>query len=593
MNNKGYDDSFIERLKFNSDIISTIGKYVTLNQKGKTHWGNCPFHSEKTPSFAVNGMEQFYHCFGCGESGDVIKFIEKIESVDFMTAVKILADAAGMEVPDFIGDDNLKEKKEKKDAILKANKDAAIYYNKMLYTEKGKAALNYLYKRGLNKETITKFGLGVSIDWFDLITHLKKLGHKEEVLIEAGLAERGSKGGLYDIMAERLMFPIINSFGEVIGFSARALKDGKFAKYRNTAQTPVFDKSRVVYAINLLKQLKQTEKFEQVILVEGQMDVIAMHLAGFKNSVACMGTALTKYHSKELKRFTDKVIVSFDGDAAGQKATLRSLEILEEEGLKVYVIALPEKLDPDEYVKKYGKAAYQKLLDEAMPLNDYKLKAIASEFDLEDNKQRTKFIDTALEEIKNLKSSYEREIYLKQLSERTKVDINTLQKELDYKIFKSTKQAASETDTREQIKLKAANVKSAEFVLASVIYKKPYAKLPENNIFELENHIKLYDFILKSQNLKKEVKIGELFTVFDVDNNIEMKDIINFDLESINNAEKYFKECIKNLHLEKLLKQQKELIEQIEKTKEMQEKMQLMKDLNEINKKINLQKKIN
>ena len=360
-------------------------------------------------------MEQFYHCFGCGESGDVIKFIEKIESVDFMTAIKILADAAGMEVPQFVGDDNLKEKKEKKDAILKANKDAAIYYNKMLYTEKGKDALNYLYKRGLNKEVISKFGLGASVDWFDLITHLKKLGHKEEVLIEAGLAERGSKGGLYDIMAERLMFPIINSFGEVVGFSARALKDGKFAKYRNTAQTLVFDKSRVVYAINLLKKLKQTEKFEEIILVEGQMDVIAMHLAGFKNSVACMGTALTKYHSKELKRFTDKVIVSFDGDAAGQKATLRSLEILEEEGLKVYVIALPEKLDPDEFIKKHGKAAYQKLLDEAMPLNDYKLKAIASEFDLEDNKQRTKFIDTALEEIKNLKSGYQREIYIKQL----------------------------------------------------------------------------------------------------------------------------------------------------------------------------------
>jgi DNA primase len=595
--NKGYDDTFLERLKFNNDIVSIIGKYVTLNQKGKTHWGNCPFHSEKTPSFAVNGLEQYYHCFGCGESGDVIKFIEKLESVDFMSAVKILADTAGMEVPEFVGDDNIKEKKQQKEAILKANKDAAIYYNKMLYTDKGKDAYNYLLNRGLNKGIINRFGLGVSFDWVSMVKHLKSKGYTEELLTQAGLIAKGSKGNYYDIMAERIMFPIINTFGQVIGFSARALKDGKYAKYRNTAQTLVFDKSRVVYAINLLKKLKQKQHLQEIILVEGQMDVIAMHKAGFENCVACMGTSLTKYHAKELKRFSDKVIISFDGDSAGQKATLRSLEILQNEKLKVYVISMPDKLDPDDYIKKYGSDSYEKLLKDAQPLNDYKLQSISEDFNLNDNIDKTKYIDKALEEIKRLKSSFEREIYLEQLSKKTKVDIHTLERDLEYKM--STNTSDSNEKTEETKAIKDASFKSSEFVLASIVHKKDYAKMPDENIFKNQTHKKLYDFVLKGQNLQKQLKISHIFDEFDVENTPEIKDIINYHFntydsedEKQKNEERYFNECITKLNLEKLLNEQKNIVEQIENANSAEEKNKLMQKLSEIIKKItNLKRK--
>ncbi|MGD9901366.1 MAG: DNA primase [Spirochaetales bacterium] len=582
MNNKGYDDDFKEKLKFNNDIVSVIGKYVTLQQKGKSYWGCCPFHNEKTPSFAVNATEQYYHCFGCGESGDVIKFVEKIENTDFMSAVKILADNAGMEIPDFLGDESIKKNKEKKDLIYKANKDAAIYYNKMLFTEKGKFALNYLFKRGVNKETIMKFGLGASIDWTSLVTYLKKLGHKEQTLLEAGLVAKGNNG-YYDIMAERLMFPIIDSYNNVIGFSGRALKDGKFAKYRNTEQTLVFDKGKVLYGINLLKKLKQKEGLNEIILVEGQMDAIAVHNAGFGNAVASMGTALTKYHAKEFKRFVDKVVVSFDGDAAGQKATFRSLDILQEEDLNVYVIALPENLDPDEYIKKYGKEAYAKLVKEAVPLNDYKIEAISKKFDLTDNREIIKFIETALEEVAKLKKISEREIYLKMIADKTKVDVNTLQKDLDYKL-KNIDKPVEENRPSDNV-VKDANYLASEFILASVLHKKDYAKLPEIVLFENDNHIKLHKFLDEAINDGKEYKIGNLFTIFSVDETPAIKEIIDYNFTG-ENPEKYFNECVKNLQLDYLFRKQKQLITEFEKETDAEKKNKIMQDYQKITKEI-------
>lgn len=579
MNNKGYNSDWLERLKFNSDIVSIISKYVTLQQKGKSHWGCCPFHSEKTPSFSVNGVEQFFHCFGCGASGDVISFIQKIESVDFMEAVKILADSAGMEVPAYVGDENVKKNKEKKDLYILANKEAAIYYNKILFTEKGKSALDYLYKRGLTKEVITKFGLGASPDWTSLVNYLRSKNFKMEDLKEAGLIEKGQKGNYYDIMAERLMFPIINSYGSVIGFSARSLKDGKFAKYRNTAQTFVFDKSRVVYGINLLKKLKQNEGLKEIIVVEGQMDVIALHSAGFSNTVACMGTALTKYHSKELKRFADKVIISFDGDGAGQKATLRSLDILQDEGLNVYVISMPEGLDPDEYIKKYGKDSYAKLVTAALPLNDYKINAIASKYNLSDNRQVTKFVNEALITVKEIKNSSERQIYLNLISQKSKINVDTLARDLQYI---NSKKVEINKDDEDETNIKDPNFMSAEFILASLIHKKSWLKTFADFDFINVTHKKLYDYIIKSQNLGKEIKVSNLFDVFDVENNTELKAIINYNFNTIKNLERYYMECTKNLELNYLIAKQKTIIENFEKATDKQIKLDLMKQLQEI-----------
>jgi DNA primase len=317
------------------------------------------------------------------------------------------------------------------------------------------------------------------------------------------------------------------------------------------------------------------------------MDVIAMHNAGFKNVVACMGTALTKYHAKELKRFTDKILVSFDGDAAGQKATLRSLEILEEEQLKVYVVSIPEKLDPDEFIKKYGANKFSTLLQNAMPLNDYKLKAIAGEFNLNDNIEKSKFIGKALEEIAKLHSSSEREIYLKQLSAKTKVDVNRLENDLKLLLRKKNREPQQVVvDETEQI-AKDASYKSAEFILASILHQKHYVTPVNKDIFTNEAHKKLYDFICSSQNLQKQVKVGDLFTHFNMEEEPEIKDIINYSFAADEGKlEKYFTESVKTLELDELLQKQNSLIEQIKQENNKETKQKLMDEFATVSKQI-------
>ncbi|MDD4275860.1 MAG: DNA primase, partial [Clostridia bacterium] len=326
MIDKGYDSEWIAKLKSNNDIVSVISKYVPLNKRGKQFWGNCPFHHEKTPSFAVSDYDQFYHCFGCGVGGDVIKFVEEIEAVDFMDAVKILAKNANMQLPEFKGDPELAKLKKQKEEIYVACKATADYYQLNLHTEKGINVLNYLKKRSITDESIEKFKLGVSLGWNELPNYLTNKGFSLKVLKDAGIIAVNEQGNYYDALANRLIFPIVNSYGDVTGFTGRTLEaNPKFAKYKNTSQTLIFDKSKTLYGINLVKLAGQKKHINEIIVVEGQMDVIGLHQAGFDTTVAASGTAFTVFHAKEIKRFTNSVIVCFDGDSAGQKATLRSL----------------------------------------------------------------------------------------------------------------------------------------------------------------------------------------------------------------------------------------------------------------------------
>lgn len=575
MVNKGYNTDWLESLKFNNDIVSVIGKYVTLNQKGKTHWGCCPFHNEKTPSFAVNQVEGYYKCFGCGESGDVISFVQKYESIDFIDAIKILADFAGMEVPQYSGDNKVKENKEKRDLIYKANKEAAIFYNKTLFTEKGKAALNYLYKRGLNNETINKFGLGASPDWTSLVTYLKQKGFSLNDLAEADLIKKGNNG-FYDTMAERLMFPIQDSYGNVLGFSGRALEDGKFAKYKNTAQTLAFDKSKIVYGINLLKKLKNTEGLKEVIVVEGQMDSIALHNSGFANVVGTMGTALTKFHAKQLKRFADKVLISFDGDPAGQKAALRSLDILNEEGLSVYVITIPNNMDPDEFIKKNGSDAYKTLVKNAMPLNDYKIETLASGFNLNDNNQVQKFLKLALETIANIKEASERDVYLKILERKVKIDFNTLERELRLVLSGVTSEEVSVEDKKDK------KTKASEFVLSSILHKQPFVKAVGTLEFNNLIHKKLYEFILNQEKLGKVVKVSTIYDHFDTEKNKDLQEIMHFNFDKIKEPEKYFDDCVNLLKKVDSKQRQQQIMSEIAKATTPEEKAKLLKELQQL-----------
>ncbi|MEG1520548.1 MAG: DNA primase, partial [Clostridia bacterium] len=285
--------TFLEQLKTKLDIIDVVSKYVVLNKKGSKYWGCCPFHHEKTPSFSVDAIKQFYYCFGCKEAGDVVKFVQKVEGVDFMGAITILANQAGMEVPALGGgtrDADFAEKKAKRKRVYELLRESAKYYNKMLKTPQAKTVNEYLAGRGLSQSTITKFGLGFSPDWTSSIVYLTKLGYSEEELVESGIA--GNKNGrLYDVYAERIKFPVIDNFGEEVAFSGRTLDKHAQAKYKNTADTIAFNKKKILYGLNLVKKLKVKQDVKNIILVEGQMDAISVYEAGFHNVVASMGTA--------------------------------------------------------------------------------------------------------------------------------------------------------------------------------------------------------------------------------------------------------------------------------------------------------------
>ena len=327
-----FDPKFWQELKEKNDIVEVIGSYVPLTRKGGQYWACCPFHHEKTPSFAIKQEDGFYHCFGCGVSGDVVKFVQQIESTDFIGAVRILANRAKMEVPESADYDGEKaaEIKRQKDTVLKILLDTARFYLSNLYggDERAQAHLDYIQRRKISPSVAKKFGLGASLDYRSLPAYLMGKGYKREDLLASGAVSEDRHGKLTDSLAGRLIFPIINSLDEVVAFGGRVMEKTDFAKYKNTRETIVFNKRKNLYNINLLKKLKREEPIREVIMVEGYMDTISLYQAGFKNVVASMGTSLTKEQARLVKRYSDKVLISYDGDFAGQSADLRGLEIL-------------------------------------------------------------------------------------------------------------------------------------------------------------------------------------------------------------------------------------------------------------------------
>ena len=350
---KGMDGNFIEELKGRTDIVDVISSYVpALNKKGSKYWGCCPFHHEKTPSFTVDREQGFYKCFGCGKGGDVITFMMEAESVTFMDAVKMLADRAHLEMPKNITGDH-GEFRELKERLTSLMRDAARIYHANLSKPCAAAAVEYIQKRGISPASVTKFGLGYSNGYHEIINELKALGYKREEMLKAGVIQE-REGKFFDAMANRLVFPIIDAFGKVIAFGGRVLGKTDFAKYKNTDNTPIFVKNRNLYGLNLIKKLRLKTKVTDLIMVEGYMDTLALVQAGVENVVASMGTSLTEEQAKLARRYVEDVFICYDGDAAGQNATLRGLDILKRHGIKVRVISLPNGEDPDEIIKRAG-----------------------------------------------------------------------------------------------------------------------------------------------------------------------------------------------------------------------------------------------
>lgn len=407
-------EQFIDELVARSDIADVVSSYVHLTKKGGNLWGLCPFHSEKTPSFSVSPDKQIYHCFGCGKGGGVISFIMEMENLSFPDAVRLLAQRAGLEVPD-TGTDEAGRKKRSR--ILEANKQAARFYYEYLNSPGGKRVQDYIAQRQISRRYAVRFGLGAAPDSWDALTKaLTAQGFSKMELIDAGLAVAGKNGGVYDKFRARLMLPVIDVRGEVAGFTSRILPGEEGAKYLNTPETMVFHKGRLIYALNLAKNTKRPN----LVLVEGNIDVITLHQAGFDNVVATMGTALTEEHARVLSRYTKELVLCYDNDAAGKKSTQRVLDILKNADLTVRVLQLPNaydsegkplKQDPDDFVKKFGPAAFEKCLNGSAGQNDYRLGDLQSRFDLSSEEGRLAYLKEAVVTVAALQSPIEREIY--------------------------------------------------------------------------------------------------------------------------------------------------------------------------------------
>lgn len=415
---------FIDELMARCDIADVVADYVPLTRKGGSLWGCCPFHSERTPSFHVVPERQMYKCFGCGKGGGVINFIMEIENLSYPDAVRFLAKRAGLQVPEERGDGGFRKKRER---LLALNKEAARYFHSVLHSPAGQAGVEYLFgKRKLSKATVTRFGLGMAPEgWDKLITAMSAKGYEKSELLEAGLVVRSKEGRVYDRFRNRVMFPIIDLRGDVIGFGGRVLDDST-PKYLNSPDTPVFNKGRNLFALNIAKKTR----LGRIILTEGYMDTLSLHQAGFDCAVASLGTALTPDHAQLLSRYTKEVVIAYDGDGAGVSAAQRAIGLLEKTGMKVRVLRMKGAKDPDEFIGKYGSEAFAKLLDQSENHIEYRIDQVKGKYDLTDDAQRVEFLKEAVPILAQLPSPAEREIYGARCAEMAGVTAEVVAQEI-------------------------------------------------------------------------------------------------------------------------------------------------------------------
>ena len=426
-----FPDSFIEELVERSNIVDVVSNYVQLTRKGSNMFGLCPFHNEKTGSFSVSESKQLYYCFGCGKGGGVINFIMEIENLSYPDAVRFLADRAGLAVPEEQNDDGAKRRKR----LLELNKDAARFYNAMLSAPEGAAAAEYAKKRELTPRTVRNFGLGAAPDsWDALIRAMTEKGYTKRELIDAGLVSTGKNGRIYDKFRNRLMFPVIDVRGDVIAFAGRSL-DGSEPKYLNSPETMLYSKRRSLYGINFAKNTKRGS----ILLVEGNIDVVTLHQAGIDNAVATMGTSLTTEQTRLISRYAKEIIICYDNDPPGIKATDRAISILKNSEFSVKVLHLPDrvvdgkkvKIDADDYIKLNGAASFEKLMRVSENHIEYELAVLRGSADLESDDGRVEYLKKAGDLIARLGSPVEREVYAGRAAETAGVSRESMLSEVE------------------------------------------------------------------------------------------------------------------------------------------------------------------
>jgi DNA primase len=553
--------TFLKEVKAANNIVSVIGSYIELKQRGQQYWARCPFHGEKTPSFSVNERMQIYKCFGCGESGDVIKFVEKYESCTTMEALEILAKRANIEIPLFHehqADNALSEKKKKRDTLLKILRETARFYYKQYHSTAGsKAAFLYMQNRGFTIDTVKKFGIGFSPNMDSLVAHLTRAGFSQNDCLEAGVLQKSTKSDrCFDALSGRLIVPIFDINKNVIAFGGRALDDktSQYGKYKNTSETTLFLKKNNLYGINFCKEQKQQANLPYIVVVEGYMDVIAMAQAGFLYAVASMGTSLTSQQAKLISRLTDNVYICYDGDAAGQKATVRGMDILAEAGLNVKVMSVPDNLDPDEYINKHGVDAFKEIITAALPLTDYKLKILAEYFHIDngDSDSITKFTTGAVGVLKKL-DDVARAQYVKVVSRLSGLSEDFLTRKITEKVTDERPQVTTE------VSAVPAETSALYFIANAILTGQPYAKLSQKPHTDVPFLTQVYDYIFDCYSRNEAPTLDMVYSQVDVTDNMQYNLLSgkDFTAASANADKQYFAECVRLVTIAELKRKRK------------------------------------
>ena len=471
-----FPQAFIDELIQRNPIEEVVGQYVNLKRSGGNLFGLCPFHGEKTASFSVAPDKGIYYCFGCHKGGGAVNFMMEIEGLSYPDAVRSLAKRVGMEVPE---DEQYQSRYRQQERLWALHKEAARFFHSQLYAPQGREALNYALGRGMSKAILTTFGVGYAPDgWDNLIKAMRAKGYTEEELRESGLVSVSQKNGnLLDRFRDRLMFPIIDVRGNVIGFGGRIIKNDKdAAKYLNSPETAIFNKRKNLFGLNLAKKSKQGF----LILVEGNIDVVALHQYGFDNAVASLGTSLTEEQAVLLSRYTEQIVLIYDGDEAGQRATRRAIPMLEKAGIQVKVLSIRDAKDPDEFLKKFGADRFRLLLEESSNRVEYQLNAIRSKFNLKADEERVQFVQEAAQLICTLSSAVQREVYGARVAEAAGISADAMKLEVD-KAYKRRLNA----EKRKQEKIDLAPVQAVMPKSRAIRYDNVKSALAEEGILAL------------------------------------------------------------------------------------------------------------
>lgn len=559
-----YSDEIIEEVRINNDIVDIISEYVKLEKKGKDYFGLCPFHREKTPSFSVVPGKQIFYCFGCGKGGNVFHFIMNAENLEYIEAVRYLADRAKIQLPEGGAEDE--EKARLRQSLLKINTEAARFFYNTLESGKYSKANEYLKNRGITQNTIKKFGLGYHPEGMDVLyRYLKSKGFEDETILTSGLVLSGKKGGYYDRFRGRIIFPIFDIRGNVIAFGGR-VTDSSMPKYMNSPETPIYSKGKNLFALNFAKNSGE----KQLIIVEGYMDVISLHQSGILNAVASLGTALTESQGRMLKKYSEEVIISYDADTAGQSATMRGLEILNDIGCNVRVLRVPDGKDPDEYIKKKGPDSFRKLVDNASSLFEYKIASYRKEMDISSPQGKINFLNKIAEVLAKSSNRFEIETYARKVANDYEISEEAIISEVYKKVNRkdSIKRTGNIAEIKKQDAVEdvnaSANIHDERMLLSIICIDNNTYRLVKDKVkaedFASEESINIYNLIAEKMEKSKGIVPGELLSMLDGSCANEYARIIQNECSFEDNA-RAVSDLIRSLMRRKNMRRTKEILD--------------------------------